>query len=201
MTEAPVFQAVIEAPVFQAVVEAPVFQAVIETPAASVLQHQTDPELGALIEERDARMKKKHSRQLRYANLTLLGIVAFGGVWYVCSTTAQTAVKNLIPAIRQSGNDVKMLGSILGQFDKSLQKVATRSSQIDEASRSIGADPNAVGAKDDPQMESEMNQLTGGEGGTTAGRDRALKEKFGFVAKVAGEKGELGQEKSTPPEP
>ncbi|MEO7098270.1 MAG: hypothetical protein ABI162_02830 [Luteolibacter sp.] len=183
------------------VTDAPVFQAVVEAPAAKVPDHQTDPELGALIEERDARMKKKHSRQLLYANLTILGILASGGLWYACSTKAQTAVKSLIPAIRQSGNDFKMLGSILGQFDQSLQKVATRSSQIDEASRSIGADPNAAGAKDDPQMEGEMNQLTGGEGGTTAARDRALKEKFGIVTNLAGDKGKLGQEESSPPEP
>lgn len=180
-----------EAPVLQ-----PEVEEVTEEPA-STFQHQTDPEFGALIEERDGRVKKKLFRQRLVANLVVLGILASAGTWYATSARAQAAVASLIPAIRQSGNDFKMLGSILGQFDKSLKKVGTRRDQIDEATRNIGVDPSAASAEADPQMEKEMNDLTGGEGGTTGGRDRALKDKFGFVAKLAGEKGKVGQGKDT----
>jgi hypothetical protein len=46
-----------------------------------------------------------------------------------------------------------------------------------------------------------MNEFTRGEGKTTNQRNAMLKEKFGFVAKLAGDNGKLGQSKETPPTP
>lgn len=188
-----------DAPVLQA---APV--AAEEVPAASPLQHQSDPEFAALIDERDVRMKKKLFRQRMTVNLLVVAFFAGTGTWYANSPRAQAEVAALIPAFRQSMKDVKMLGNILGTFDKQLQKIGTHGSAIDEATRSMGIDPTKVSEKDDLHMDKEMNEFTGGEGKTTHARDQLLQGKFGFVAKLAGDKGKLGQSKEAPtpaPEP
>ncbi len=188
--------------------EAPVFQVspLIVTPESAddtqpLEQHQSDPEFNALIEERDARMKKKLFCQRMTVNLLIVAFFASTGTWYANSPTAQAEVKALIPAFRQSMKDVKMLGNILGTFDKQLEKIGTHGTAIDEATRSMGIDPTKVSATDDLHMDKEMNEFTGGEGKTTNQRDAMLKENFGFVAKLAGDKAKLGQSKKTVPQP
>jgi hypothetical protein len=190
---------VTDAPVLQA---APVVAEPAEdAPVAPALQHQSDPEFNALIEERDARMKKKLFRQRMTVNLLVLSFFAGTGTWYANSPRAQAEVASLIPALRQSVKDVKMLGNILGTFDKQLQKIGTHGTAIDEATRSMGIDPTKVSEKDDVHMDKEMNEFTRGEGKTTHQRDQMLQEKLGFVAKLAGDKGKIGQPKGPAPQP
>lgn len=178
--------------------QAPVLE-LVETPASEasseISQHQTDPVLGALLEENERRMKKKLFRQKMYANLIILGLMTSTGVWYSTSPRAQAEVAALIPALRQSVKDVKNVGGILGEYDKSLKKIATHSTQIEDATRSMGIDPTSVSEKDDLNMDKEMSEFTRGEGKTTTQRNKMLQEKLGFVGRLAGDKGKLGQEK------
>lgn len=169
--------------------------------AAPALQHQSDPGFSALIDESEARMKQKLFRQRLTVNLLILGLIASTITWYSNSATAQAEVKALIPALRESVRDVKMLGNILGTFDKQLQKIGTHGTAIDEATRSMGIDPTKVAASDDVNMEQEMNEFTRGEGKTTTQRDALFKDKFGVVAKLAGDKAKLGEPKESTPQP
>ncbi|MEO5716831.1 MAG: hypothetical protein ABIT37_25350 [Luteolibacter sp.] len=169
-------------------------------PADTALQHQSDPEFSALLDESDLRMKKKLFRQRMTVNLLVLGFIAGTGIWYSNSAKAQAEVKALVPAFRQSVKDFKMLGNLLGTFDKQLQKIGTHGTAIDDATKSMGIDPTKVSANDDVHMDKEMNEFTRGEGKTTHQRDQLLQGKFGIVAKLAGDKGKLGQPKpGTPP--
>ncbi len=184
-----------EAPVFQA---APV--AAEEAPAGTPLQHQSDPEFNALIEEQDRKKKKQLFRQRMTVNLLVLAFFGSAGTWYANSPKAQAQVAALIPAFRQSVNDAKMLGNIPGTFDKQLRKIGTHGTAIDEATRSMGTDPTKVAANDDVHMDKEMNEFTRGEGKTTTQRNAMLKDKLGFVATLAGDKAKLGQpQPGTPP--
>ncbi len=162
-------------------------------------QHQSDPEFNALIEERDVRMKKKLFRQRMVVNLMVLSFFAGTGTWYANSPSAQAEVKALIPAFRQSVNDVKLLGNILGVFDKQLAKIGTHKGEITDATKSMGVDPSKVSPNDDEHMEQEMNEFTRGQGKTTAQRDKMFTEKFGIVGKLMGDKGKLGQGKQDQP--
>jgi len=185
--------------------ETPVLQAASvtadEAPAATPLQHQSDPEFNALIEEQDLKKKKQLFRQRMTVNLLVLAFFGSAGTWYANSPRAQAEVAALIPAFRQSVKDAKMLGNILGTFDKQLQKIGTHGTAIDEATRSMGIDPTKVSATDDVHMDKEMNEFTRGEGKSTTQRNAMMKDKFGFVAKMAGDKAKLGQTKETTPQP
>jgi hypothetical protein len=183
--------------------EAPVLPLLTgEEPAATeIVQHQSDPVLGKLLDEHEARMKKKLFRQRMCVNLLVVGFLAGTGVWYSNSARAQAEVKALVPAFRQSVKDFKMLGNLLGTFDKQLKKIGTHSTDIDEASKTMGIDPTKIAATDDIHMDKETAEFTRGEGKSTHQRDTLLQEKFGFVGKLAGDKGKLGQSKETAQQP
>lgn len=182
-----------EMPVFQTPVTAEHDLAEVAEKSVEISSHQTDPVLGAVLEEQGKRLKKKQIRQRIFANLTILLALAGGGIWYANSPKAQAQVKSLVPALRQSGKDVHTLTHLLGTFDKQLEKIGTHGSAVDEASRSMGVDPTKVASTEDPDMNKEMDEFTHGEGKTTSQRNQMLKSKFGFVAKLAGDNAKLGQ--------
>ncbi|MEO8616675.1 MAG: hypothetical protein ABI600_16140 [Luteolibacter sp.] len=193
----------IEATVIPVVIakEAPALEGADEGAPAEAVEHQSDPEFLALMEERDLRMKKKIFRQRLCMNLGILAFFVSTGIWYSNSARAQAEVRSLIPAFRQSINDVKLLGNILGVFDKHLEKIGTHKSEITDATKSMGVDPSKVSPDDDEHMEKEMNQLTRGQGKSTAQRDKMFTEKFGIVGKLMGDKGKLGQGTADQPKP
>ncbi len=172
---------------------APALEPAVENAPAQPVEHQSDPEFIALMDARDLRMKKKLFRQRLCLNLGIFAFLVSTGIWYSNSAKAQAEVKALIPALRQSVNDVKLLGNILGVFDKQLEKVGTHKNEITAATKSMGVDPSKVSPDEDVHMEKEMNQLTRGQGKSTAQRDKMFTDKFGIVGKLVGDKGKLGQ--------
>ncbi len=149
---------------------------------------EADPELRAQIEDRDARISKQHSRRSLAVTLSVLGLLAAGVVGISQSPKALAEVMSLLPALKQSANDVKMLGSITTKYDEQLEKVAVQGDRIDEATRAMGIDPATASEGEDVHMEAEMEEMMGGEGQTTAERDKALEKKFGVVGKLLGKK-------------
>lgn len=156
-----------------------------EAPAKS-LQHASDPELRAEIEERDARIARSRRRQGIAASLTLLGVLAAGGTWFATSPGARAHAAAIVPALRQSVDDVKMIGSLTEKYDEKLEQIAVRGDQIGEATRALGVDPASLPDDVDPHMQAEMEQMMGGEGVTNVERDQAFKQKFGVVGKLVG---------------
>ena len=153
---------------------------------ATTFQHASDPELRAEIDERDARIARIRRIQSIAASVTLLGALAAGGIWFATSPSARANAAAIIPALRQSVDDVKMIGSLTEQYDEKLEKIAVRGDQISDATRALGVDPDSLPDDVDPHMQAEMQQMMGGEGVTNVDRDRAFQQKFGIVGKLAG---------------
>ena len=183
--EKPKTVALVAAPVSAA---APVPASAVEAPAAP-FKDEADPELRAQIEEREVLLKKRHKRQSLAVTLGVFAILGSAGFWCYQSPKARAEIGSLIPALRQSVDDVKMIGSITKKYDEQLEKVAVHGEHINEATRAMGIDPASVSPEGNAEIEAEMAKMMGDEGPTTAERDLALKEKFGIVGKLAGGKG------------
>jgi hypothetical protein len=164
---------------------APAPEQVAEAPAKA-FQHASDPELRAEIEERDARIARTRRIQSIAASVTLLGALVAGGTWFATSPSARANAAAIIPALRQSVDDVKMIGSLTEKYDEKLEKIAVRGDQISDATRALGVDPDSLPEDVDPHMQAEMQQMMGGEGVTNVDRDRAFQQKFGVVGKLVG---------------
>jgi hypothetical protein len=178
---------------------APTPEPVAAAAPATSFQHASDPELRAEIEERDARISRSRRIQGIAASLTLLGALAAGGIWFATSPSARANAAAIVPALRQSVNDVKMIGSLTEKYDEKLDQIAVRGDQINDATRALGVDPNSLPDDVDPHMQAEMLQMMGGEGVTNVDRDQAFKQKFGIVGKLAGGRKD-GAEKPAAPE-
>jgi hypothetical protein len=183
-------EAVAPAPV--ETVEAPAFQEAAPLP----FKDEADPELRAMIETRDVRIDKQLARQSLLVTVAALAVLAAFGTWFATSPKAQAQAKALVPALKQTVADAKMIGSITSQYDESLKEIGGRGTEIDKATRALGADPTKLGPNEDPNMEAEMKGMMGEDGGpTTAERDRALNETFGVVGKL------VGKQASSPAQP
>jgi hypothetical protein len=160
-------------------------QPVAATPAAPEA-HQSDPDLKDALDARDSQRAKREKRNNRAMTFALLAIFAAGGSWLTFSPTAKAKVNTLVTAMKQSGKDVKSLGSIMGTYEKQLDKVAVQGARIDAASLALGVDPNADTSAQDASISVGMKELTGEGGGPTVmERDAALQKKFGVVNKLA----------------
>lgn len=170
------------APAPAPVAAAPVVQAAAPAPdpvAAS------DKDLTAMLDQRD----EKNGKKLRRASLTvtfsILAIFAAGGAFVTLNPAAKHKVKTLATAFQQSGKDLKSLASIMGTYEKQLDKVAVQGARIDAATAALGVDPNTDTSAQEAQVGAAMEDMSGGEGGpTVAERDVALKQKFGLVGKL-----------------
>ena len=169
-------------------------QAAAPAPAPAPLpavpfKDEADPELRAQIDEREALLQKRHKRQSLAVTFGALAILGSAGFWCYQSPKARAEIGALIPALRQSVDDVKMVGSITTKYDEQLDKIAVHGEHIDEATRAMGIDPSTVSPDQNAEIDAEMAKMMGEEGPTTGERDRALKEKFGVIGKLAGGKG------------
>ncbi|WP_193214629.1 hypothetical protein [Luteolibacter marinus] len=158
-----------------------------DAPAKAFID-KPDAELRAMIEDREEKIGKKLGRQSLAVTLSLLGLLAAGGVWYAVSPGAQASVAKLVPALKQSVNDAKMIGSITSQYDESLEKISVHGKRIDDATASLGIDPTSVSKEDNLSMDDEMGKMMGEGAVTTGDRDKLLQQKFGFVEKLMGKR-------------
>ncbi len=162
---------------------------VAQAPTAAPFKDEADPELRAQIDEREILLKKRHKRQSLAVTLGVFALLGSAGFWCYQSPKARAEIGALVPALRQSVDDLKMVGSITTKYDEQLDKIAVHGEHIDAATRAMGIDPASVSAEQNVGIESEMAKMMGEGGPTTGERDRALKEKFGVIGKLAGAKG------------
>lgn len=155
---------------------------------------QVDPELRAMIENRDVRIAKSIKRRSLALTMSVLAMLGGGGWWYSVSPTAQASVAKLIPALRQSVDDVKMIGSMTSQYDDSLEQISVHGGRIDDATAALGIDPTSVSDEENMELENEMREMMGDGAVTVGDRNKALQDKFGVVGKLMGKK--EGQETS-----
>lgn len=151
------------------------------TPEAPTLDRATADELGTLLDEKVRKTARKRRRNALITAFVLFGSTGGGAAWFLQSPERIEALSSAIQEIRSVG-DVK---TIVGRFQKALDKIAVRSQQIDQATAALGVTPTAEDEKD-PYMEAEMKEMTGGEGKTVGERNRALQTSFGDRAQEAG---------------
>lgn len=147
---------------------------------------EPDTELRLMIASRDEQITRKRSRTSQALTCALLALVAASGTWIAVSPTARGKVSALVSALKQGGQDMKGLASIMGTYDQQLEQVSVHGSRIDEASKALGVDPAVEVSSDDGGIEAAMKEMSGNEGPTSTERDELLKQKFGVVAKIAG---------------
>lgn len=139
-------------------------------------------ELGALLEEQMERSRRKRKRELLFTLLFLGGSTVGAAGWFVSDADRVEATKAVLSDIR-SISDVQ---SIVAKFQDSLDRVAVRGNQIDQATAALGVAVKPSELKDQ-YMEEEMKQMMGEEGGKTVGeRNRALQKAFSDRAEKAG---------------
>jgi hypothetical protein len=138
-------------------------------------------ELGALLDEQHRRKVSKRRRELIATVVIFLGLTGGSFAWFVHSPQRVLAAKQAIAEIKSAGD----VASIVATYKKSLAKIATRATDIDNATVSMGVSSDQTGMKD-VDMDAEMKQLMGGEGKTAGERNRVIKEKFGYLEKNGG---------------
>ncbi len=154
-------------------------------PVVAPVEHKSDATLKDALDSRDEKRVKREKRNNRLVSCAMLLIFAAGGSWLAFSPTARTKMNTLVTAVKQSGKDVKSLGSIMGTYEKQLDKVAVQGARIDAATAALGVDPAGDTSAQGAAIDQGMKDLTGEGGGpTVAERDAKLQQKFGIVGKL-----------------
>ena len=142
-------------------VAAPAEKAESENATEHVSVNESDPEFGALLEEREGRLKKRSKRARWAVNLLLLGLMGGTATTFAVSPALRGKAQHLVVSLKEGVDDVKMMGKGSENYDEALEQVAERGNQIDAATRAMGIDPSTVDPGDDPNMLAEMNELAG----------------------------------------
>lgn len=155
--------------------EPPAAVAASTVPVANAgLDDAASAELGALLDEQMARQKRKRRRELIGIFVVLLGLTGGGLGWFVQSPTRLQAFREAVADIRSVGD----VAAMVAKYQVALDKIATRSNQIDQATEAMGGSANQDGMKD-VNMEAEMQAMMGGEGKTSGQRNQILQNAFG----------------------
>jgi hypothetical protein len=131
-------------------------------------------ELGIMLDEQNARLKRRHRRETILALAACLALTGGSYGWFVNSPARVEAFHQVIRDVRATG-DIK---GMVASYTKSLNKIAARSTQIDQSTMAMGVSANQDDAKD-PNFDAEMKAMMGGQGKTTGDRNKLLKQAFG----------------------
>jgi hypothetical protein len=148
----------------------------------------SDKNLTAMLDRRDEVKERKLRRTSLAVTCTLLALCTGFGAFATFHPAARRQMGSLAGAIRESGKDLKALGSIIGTYGKQLDKVAVQGSRVDAATMALGVNPDTDTSGQDVLIAAAMEDFSGSEAGgpTLTERDATLKAKFGLVGKLAG---------------
>ena len=156
--------------IFDQVEEAPA--PVEEIPA---LDKEAAEELGALLDERLARKRRRRKLELVVTLILFFGSTIGGTAWFIQSPARIQALREAIRDVRSYGD----INSMVAKYQEYINKIGVRNQQIDQASTNLGIDLAKVDRSDET-MDAEMRQMMGGEGGKTIGdRNKAMHAAFG----------------------
>lgn len=123
------------------------------------LDHQTSDELAGLLDAKIARDARKHKRGRIITILFFVSITAGGAGWVAKSPERFNALCDALRDIRSVG-DVK---SMVAKFQSSLDKVAVRGQQIDQATQAMGVVDTGED-HEDAYFTEEMKGMMGEQG-------------------------------------
>lgn len=169
---------------------APVQPPVMETPASPALEPLVQPmpnagldeataaELGALLDEQIQRKARKRRRELVMTLVLCFGLTGGGYGWFVQSPSRVQAWNEAMGDIRSLG-DVK---GLVAKYQKALDRIATRSQQIDQASVAMGVDPTKV-SNEDAYFKKETEEVMKVKGVDIGARNKRLQDSLGKLVK------------------
>ncbi|MFD2256454.1 hypothetical protein ACFSSA_07195 [Luteolibacter algae] len=143
--------------------------------ALSSVDHTISAELGELLDEKVTREKRRRRNGFLVGVALLLGLCGGSYAWFVQSPERVTALENAVSEAKSAGD----IRGLVADYQKSLDKVAERGTQIDEAASAMGVDPSDTAGHADPGFDHEMREMMSGAGGPTpADRSSKLQRKF-----------------------
>ncbi|MEP2777345.1 MAG: hypothetical protein ABJ118_15065 [Luteolibacter sp.] len=135
-------------------------------------------ELGAILDAKVAKEKRRKRRGRITALLILVSLTGGSSAWVVTNPERYEAMKQVITDIKSAGD----IQGMVAKYQEALDKVAVRGEQINAATESMGVDPHSADHFEDQGFDQEMREMMGEEGGpTSAQRDKLLREKFQSV--------------------
>lgn len=135
-------------------------------------------ELGAIMDAKIVREKRKRRRSLIFMLLFFVGITGGAAGWVVSNPARFAEMKKVVAEIRSVGD----IEGMVAKYQKALDKVAVRSEQIDAATVSMGVDPASAADMEDQGFDKEMRDMMGEDGGpTSASRNAKLQGEFKHV--------------------
>ncbi len=135
-------------------------------------------ELGAIMDAKIARAKRKRKRSLILMALFFVGGTGGSAAWVAANPERIDAMKKVVAEIKSVGD----IQGMVEKYQKALDKIAVRGEQINEATLSMGVDPASAENMADQGFDKEMREMMGEDGGpTTAARNAKLQEKFKHV--------------------
>jgi hypothetical protein len=146
------------------------------------LDDATATELGGLLDEQRARLKRRHLRQTVGALAVCLALTGGGYGWFIQSPARVQAIQDAVREIRSVGD----IQSLVAKYQASLDRIAARSQPIDHATTAMGVEPGS-GGEADPYFDTEMQARMGGEGKTVGQRNQGLQRSFETVKKQNGQ--------------
>jgi hypothetical protein len=147
----------------------------------AVFDKEAAEELGALLDDQVRRKKRRNRRESLVAALLLIGLTGGGSAWFVNSPDRVHAFVSAIAEIRSVG-DVK---SIVAKYQAALDKVKVHGNRIDQATAAMGI-KHSEKDEVDPNFDSEMKQMMGGEGKTVGDRSAKVQQAFGQMREKHG---------------
>lgn len=142
------------------------------------LDAATSAELGALLDAQIRRKARRRRRELVMTLVVCFGLTGGGFAWFVQSPSRVQAWNEAMGDIRSLG-DVK---GLVAKYQKALDRIATRSQQIDQASVAMGVDPTKV-SNEDPYFSKETAEVMKVEGVDTGARNKKLQDSLGKLVK------------------
>lgn len=142
------------------------------------LDDTTATELGNLLDDQRARLKRRHLRQAAATLAVCLTLTGGGYGWFVQSPARVQALQDAFRDIRSVGD----IQSLVAKYQASLDRIAARSQQIEQVTTAMGVEPGS-GGEEDPYFDAEMQEMMGGEGKTVGQRNQGLQQSFEQVKK------------------
>lgn len=149
----------------------------------SSLDSGISAELGAIMDAKVARTKRKRRRSLVFTVIFFTGITGGATGWVVTNPERFDAMKKVVAEIKSVGD----IQGMVAKYQKALDRVAVRGEQINAATVAMGVDPASAEGMEDQGFDKEMRDMMGEDGGpTAASRNTKLTEKFKHVQEGGG---------------
>jgi hypothetical protein len=126
------------------------------------------------LDLQNERQEKESKQSTRLILMGCGSLLVVGLVWYAISPETRREVDGLIQNVKESQQDLDQMnhpGEIKSPYDRIMDKLGSRSVEIDTAARSLGVDPTTV---HEDGMDAEMKGMMGGKGRTAGERERMV---------------------------